>query len=431
MTYSETINYLYNSVPMFQKVGAAGYKEGLYNTHALDEHLGHPHRNFSTIHVAGTNGKGSTAHSLAAILQQEGLRVGLYTSPHIASFRERIRINGEMVSQEFVIDFVEKHRSFFEPLSPSFFELTTAMAFEYFSEQKVDIAVIEVGLGGRLDCTNIITPILSIITNISLDHTQFLGHTLAQIASEKAGIIKPCIDAVIGEYTEDTLPVFQKKAEECNSPLFLAENDDEIISWKQFDEGGITYYTQHFGTFTAELSGIYQIKNTATILCAVKRLMEKGIIKNTDSIAKGLACVSQTGIVGRWQKLSEKPLIICDTGHNTGGWEYLGSQIKAQPCHHCHIVFGMVDDKDLDTVLRLLPQDATFYFTQASTHRAIPAERVAERAALAGLEGTIYNNVKDAVAVAKAHATDDDFIFIGGSSYVVSDVFATSDGEEE
>lgn len=275
MTYSETIEYLYNSVPMFQKVGAVAYKEGLYNTVKLDEHFGHPHLSYKTIHIAGTNGKGSCSHTIAAILQAQGYKVGLYTSPHLKDFRERIRINGECISEEYVVDFVEKERSFFEPLSPSFFELTTALAFKYFSDCKVDIAIIEVGLGGRLDCTNIITPLLSIITNISFDHTQFLGDTLEKIAYEKAGIIKRGVPVVIGESVDETRPVFITKAKENGSKIVFAEEDDDIIDTKMSAQGGIYYDTKSFSRIYGELGGIYQKNNTRTILCAIKQLQKQ------------------------------------------------------------------------------------------------------------------------------------------------------------
>ena len=401
MTYEETVEYLFHVTPVFEKTGASAYKEGLSNTHALDEHFGHPHRQFKTIHVAGTNGKGSCSHTLAAILQSAGYKVGLYTSPHLVDFRERIRINGQCISKEYVVDFVEQERSFFEPLHPSFFELTTAMAFKYFAEQAVDIAVIEVGLGGRLDCTNIITPVLSIITNISFDHTQFLGNTLAKIAGEKAGIIKKNVPVVIGETTPETLPVFQKKAAVKNAPLHLAE----------------AFEVAHDYDF--ELKGLYQQKNKQTILCAVNCLKDVFTIPE-EAIKKGMAHVCElTGLTGRWQTLQTRPLVICDTGHNVGGWQYLAEQIKAQTCKTLRIVFGMVDDKDINTVMQLLPKQAVYYFTQASSHRAIPVHKVQEIAKAHQLEGMTFSNVKDAYQQALSDAHPEDFIFVGGSSYLV------------
>jgi dihydrofolate synthase/folylpolyglutamate synthase len=421
MTYEETVKYLFNSTPVFEHVGASAYKEGLANTIALDEHFGHPHRLFKTIHIAGTNGKGSCSHTLAAILQSEGLKVGLYTSPHLVDFRERIRVNGEMIPQKDVIDFVEKERSFFEPLHPSFFELTTALAFKYFAEQKIDIAVVEVGLGGRLDCTNIITPIISIITNISLDHTQFLGNTLAKIAGEKAGIIKPNVPIVIGETVEETKPVFLKKAREVGAPIFFAEEEKEVLSSKICLEGGIDYDTLSFGKLHGELGGLYQEKNTNTILCALHHLK----IKDFRPVQQGLANVCDlTGLTGRWQCLQKDPTVICDTGHNVGGWQYLSSQIKAQKCKTLRIVFGMVDDKDIDTVMKMLPKNAIYYWTQASCKRAFPLEKVAEEGQKHGLTGKKFSSVSEAYHAALKEADKKDFIFIGGSSYVVADLLS-------
>lgn len=462
MTYNETIDYLYNAAPAFTKVGAAAYKEGLSNTLALDEHAGHPHHSFLTVHVAGTNGKGSCSHSIAAILQsaktivngvERPLRVGLFTSPHLVTFRERIRVNGEMISEEYVVNWVERNRDFFEPLQPSFFELSTAMAFEYFRDQNVDIAVMEVGLGGRLDCTNIISPILSVITNISFDHTQFLGNTLASIAGEKAGIIKPNVPVVIGETTPETRSVFYQKAVSLNAPIIFAEEHPVYLDCNY------------------ELRGSYQIKNQQTVLnclLPLARQLRKHNIYFTDatnSVKYALENVCKlTGLSGRWQTLSTSPLVICDTGHNVSGWEYLSKQIrdtasqqaqKAQAqekqqvqeprqvqeiqqvqaiqnkSNHeraktasstLRIVFGMVDDKDINTVMEMLPDFATYYFTQASTHRAIPVDKISTYAASHNLHGTCFSNVYDAYKAAIADASPYDFIFIGGSSYVVADL---------
>ena len=407
MTYKETIEYLFNSTPVFEHVGASAYKPGLQTTEILDAHYGHPHKNFKTIHIAGTNGKGSVSHSLASILQEAGYKVGLYTSPHLIDFRERIRVNGIPVSEEYVIRFVEDFKLLnskrIHPLSPSFFELTTALAFKYFAEEKIDIAVIEVGLGGRLDCTNIITPILSVITNISFDHTQFLGNTLAQIASEKAGIIKHQVPVVIGETTKETRPVFENKAKEMDAPIFFAEEIDQS-ECDQYD---------------FELKGSYQKKNLRTILCATKRLP----FIHPEHIQKGLTNVCKnTGLMGRWQTLSTNPLIICDTGHNVGGWKYLAPQISSVPCDRLHIVFGMVDDKDIRNVLSMLPKNAVYYFTQANNHRAIPAQQVGVLAKEYGLSGNTYPAVAQAYEEAKSSASEKDFIFIGGSSYIVADL---------
>lgn len=414
MTYSETLEYLYTSTPVFERVGASAYKEGLENTIALDNHFGNPHRLFKTIHVAGTNGKGSTSHTLAAILQSAGYRVGLYTSPHLVDFSERIRVNGEPINQQYVIDFVEENKEFFEPLYPSFFELVTAMAFRYFAEKHVDIAVVEVGLGGRLDCTNIISPVLSVITNISFDHTGFLGDTLEKIAGEKAGIIKQNTPVVIGEYLPETLPVFQKKAEEMNAPLILAQDRVGQYSLPEF-----------------QLKGACQEHNLQTILTAADELVRLGVLSDDEAIAKGCANVCDlTGLRGRWEILSDSPLTICDTGHNLAGWEYLAPHIskvfeqkKSENAEaQLRIVFGMVDDKDIKAVLELLPKDACYYFCQASTHRAIPVEKVVALASEHGLVGESFPSVAEAYAKAKAYAKAEDFIFIGGSSYVVADL---------
>lgn len=421
MNYQETIEYLFNSTPVFEKVGAKAYKPGLQTTETLDKHFGHPHRQFKSIHVAGTNGKGSCSHTLAAILQSEGYKVGLFTSPHLVDFRERIRVNGECISEQYIIDFVEKERRFFEPLHPSFFELTTALAFKYFAEQKVDIAIIEVGLGGRLDCTNIITPILSIITNISKDHTQFLGNTLADIAGEKAGIIKPGVPVIIGEDLPETRPVFQQKAQKENSPTIFAqdENQQEVQKAEHIN-GKMEYTTRTWGKLTGELCGDYQTKNMNTILNAVKNLT---LVKNKGtSIKYGISHVTElTGLMGRWQKIQDKPLVICDTGHNVGGWQYLAPQIKAQACRQLRIVFGMVDDKDVTTVMKMLPKDAIYYWTQATTKRAIKVEKIAELGTSLGLNGNVYPSVNKAFKAAQADAAEDDFIFVGGSSYIVAD----------
>lgn len=409
MNYQDTIQYLYNSTPVFEHVGASAYKEGLSNSWALDEHFNHPHTKFKTIHIAGTNGKGSCSHTIAAILQAEGYRVGLFTSPHLVDFRERIKVNGECISQEYVMDFVENERSFFEPLHPSFFELTTAMAFKYFADSHVDIAVIEVGLGGRLDCTNIITPILSVITNISFDHTQFLGDTLEKIAMEKAGIIKRDIPVVIGETTPETRNVFIQKAKEMNTPIYFAEEYNNPIA----------------NELDFELKGSYQLKNKQTILCAVNHLP---LSISPSSIKEGLSHVVElTGLMGRWQTIRERPTVICDTGHNVGGWQYLSQQIKSQPCKNLHIVFGMVDDKDIDTVMNMLPKNATYYFTQAQTKRAIPANIVKEKGKEHHLKGYVFPQVADAYKAALHHANEDDFIFVGGSSYIVADFLTLYD----
>lgn len=428
MNYQETVDYLYNSAPLFQHVGAGAYKEGLSTTHRLDEHFGHPHRLYKTIHVAGTNGKGSCSHTLAAIFQAAGYRVGLYTSPHLVDFRERIRINGEMIPEQYVVDFVEQERAFFEPLHPSFFELATAMAFKYFADELVDIAIIEVGLGGRLDCTNIIKPELCLITNISFDHTQFLGHTLAEIASEKAGIMKPGVPVVVGETTPETKPVFLQHAEEVGSPITFAE-DSPIVMHAIPDSTntfGFTYEIRRGvlnSTFLhGALGGEYQIKNTNTLLHVVRQLVYSGFQFNDEHIREGFAKVTQsTGLMGRWQKLGDQPLVLCDTGHNMGGMQYVSSQLQAlgKPLH---IIIGMVNDKDINGVLSLLPKQATYYFTKASVKRALPEGDLFSLAAQHGLRGSCYPEVAQAYETALKNADVNDVVFVGGSNFIVADL---------
>lgn len=421
--YEATLQYLFQATPVFENIGKSAYKPGLTTSHLLDAHFQHPHRSYATLHIAGTNGKGSCSHTLAAILQAQGYRVGLYTSPHLIDFRERIRVNGQPISRQRVIDFVEQEKTFFSTLHPSFFELTTALALLYFKEQAVDVAVIEVGLGGRLDCTNVITPLLSIITNISLDHCDLLGHTLAEIAGEKAGIIKPNVPVVVGTTTDETLPVFQQKSTAEHSPLILAEQEKEVISTKHTNDGGTDYETKHWGILHGELGGWYQSQNTNTLLTAVQQLNERKLLHiDREAVKQGLLHVSTTGLMGRWQCLSQHPLIICDTGHNVAGWQWISQQMKPFLQRPTHIVFGMVDDKDLNGVLALLPHSATYYWTQASTHRAIPATEVQKQGMTYGLQGEAFATVAKAYEVAKQSAQPDDFIFIGGSSYVVADL---------
>lgn len=406
MTYKEATEYLFTSAPLFQQQGAGAYKEGLANTLALDEHFGHPHRNFRTIHVAGTNGKGSCSHTLAAVLQAAGYRVGLYTSPHLVDFRERIRINGEMIPEQRVVDFVVNERAFFEPLHPSFFELATALAFCYFAEQKVDIAVVEVGLGGRLDCTNIIEPELCLITNISFDHIGFLGDTLAKIAVEKAGIMKRGVPVVIGETTPETRPVFETHAATVGAPIYFAE------------ESAVDTY----GPIESSLRGACQEKNTRTILAALRVLDDARV--SAQHVRHGFAHVCQlTGLRGRWETLSTAPLTICDTGHNVGGWQYIVPQLEqVTRGRTLHMVFGMVNDKDITTVLRMLPTGAIYYFCQASVRRALDSDAIALQAESFGLHGTSCGSVAAAFTQAQREATPDDVIFVGGSSFVVADL---------
>lgn len=435
MTYSETIQYLYNAAPLFQQVGAAAYKEGLEVTRTLDEHYGHPHRSYPTIHLAGTNGKGSCAHTIAAALQKAGLRVGLYTSPHLVDFRERIRVNGKMIAKQRVVDFVEKERAFFEPLRPSFFELTTALAFKYFEEQEVDVAVIETGLGGRLDCTNIIHPILSIITNISFDHTQFLGNTLAAIAGEKAGIIKARIPVVVGESVPETRTVFEAAAHAADAPIRFADEEDEIVCSQVTGTGERTYETRHYGTLQGNLSGECQIHNTATVLCALDVLKDILHLPLTSPaiLRSAFADVcTTTGLQGRWQVTGNRPEVVCDTGHNLGGWKYLAKSLQdyclSRP--RVHVVFGMAADKDVEAVLSLLPTSAVYYFTQASVRRAMPAKELLERAQRFNLAGKAYPSVDAATEAAMKAAHEEDFVYIGGSSFIVADYLACQGYEQ-
>ena len=402
--YDQYTDYLFSQVPMFQNVGSNAYKEGLENTHILDEHFGHPHTQFRTIHVAGTNGKGSCSHTIASVLQEAGYKVGLFTSPHLTDFRERIRVNGTMIPEQYVMDFIDNERDFFEPLHPTFFELTTALAFKYFAEQKVDVAVIEVGLGGRLDCTNIITPDISIITNISFDHVQYLGDTLAKIAGEKAGIIKHGVPVVIGEKHPETTPVFTEKAKREQAPLYFAEDYKPNKDYQY------------------ELKGLYQSKNLQTSLCAIDQLIRNGYHITEENIQNGLLHVTHhTGLRGRWQIVRHSPTVICDTGHNVGGIKYIAQQLKEQKCQELRIVFGMVSDKDVNSVLELMPQNAKYYFCQASVKRAMPHHQLKRLAKQHNLQGNSYKTVENAYKKALSQSNPNDCIFVGGSTFVVAD----------
>lgn len=425
MTYEETLHYLYTSIPVFQHSGASAYKPGLGTSIALDDYLCNPHKAYKTIHVAGTNGKGSVSHLLAAILQQSGYKVGLYTSPHLVDFRERIRINGQMIPKQYVTDFVERHRTFFEPLQPSFFELTSSMAFDYFNMEEVDYAIIEVGLGGRLDSTNIITPILSIVTNISLDHTQFLGDTIEKIAAEKAGIIKKGIPALIGEvYTNSVAKVFSDAAGKAGTTVYFAQ-DAEVLNESYLMDTGEWYLdSAEYGQLFGELGGAVQCKNAHTVLAALNILCSLGVHITEEAVRDGFEHVVElTGLMGRWQVLQEKPRVICDTGHNTGGWEYLQLHLQKEKEHHknLYMIVGMVNDKDIDGVLELMPQEAFYFFTQASVERAMPVEDFTAHALRKGLSGMVCDTVSEAVQMALERAGDDDVIFIGGSTFIVAD----------
>lgn len=422
MTYQETLDYLYRQMPEYQRIGHLAYKPGLGNSLQLDELFGHPHRKFKTIHVGGTNGKGSISHLLAAVLRQSGYNVGLYTSPHLIDFRERIRVNGEMIDKQYVIDFVEKYRSKFEPVMPSFFELSMEMAFLYFAEQKVDVAVIEVGLGGRLDSTNIISPDLSIITNIGFDHMKYLGNTLPKIADEKAGIIKPHTPVVIGEIEQDDVQkVFVDKAKSVEAKIIFAEKAMPDYS-AQPNNGKWLIQSNIYRNLTNELGGFAQEKNSKTVLVAIEELRTLGYNIPTEAVYKGFENVTRlTGLMGRWQVLQEKPKVISDTGHNAHGIRYVARQLETEKYHQLRIVIGMSNDKDVDAVLSLLPKHATCYFTRASVDRALDEKILATKASGFGLKGDAFHTVADAVAAAKNDSADNDLIFIGGSNFVVAD----------
>jgi dihydrofolate synthase/folylpolyglutamate synthase len=440
MNYQETLEYLFNSLPMFSRIGAPAYKEGLDNTLALDEHFGHPHKHFRAIHVAGTNGKGSVSHMLAASLQQAGYRTGLYTSPHLIDFRERIRIDGEMISKKFILDFVNDNRAFFDELQPSFFEMTVLMAFDYFAKNDVEVAVVEVGLGGRLDSTNIISPELSIITNISIDHTNLLGNTVEKIAAEKAGIIKRHTPVIIGNAEEEVKLVFDEKTQQESAPIFYAQDcylltPSEIqntasqsfnISCLQNNKSDTTinwlFPEEALQPIAVELLGSYQQQNVATVLTAISILNAKGLTITEKAVREGLAhVIGLTGLQGRWQVIQQNPTVICDIGHNEAGIAHVVEQLKTLQYEQLHFVIGMVSDKDVDKVLSLLPTKAIYYFTKANIPRALSEQELQAKAINHGLYGNVYSTVKDAFVAAKNAATKDDLIFVGGSNFVVAE----------
>ena len=403
MTYQETTAWLFSQLPMFQMQGASAYKKDLTNTLLLVEHLQHPETKFKSIHVAGTNGKGSTSSMIASILQEAGYKVGLYTSPHLKDFRERIRINGEMISEDFVVDFVAQNKSFFEANQLSFFEMTVGLAFDYFAKEQVDVALIEVGMGGRLDSTNVITPLVSVITNIGFDHTQFLGDTLSKIATEKAGIIKSNVPVVIGEYSEETKPVFIAKAKSENAPIYFAQENLEV-------------------TYECALLGDYQVHNKKTVLQSIELLQSQFKIEE-NHIKLGLKNVIQnTGLLGRWQILKQKPLTVCDTAHNSHGLKIVLNQIQKHSFETLHIVLGVVNDKDLDSILPLFPKNANYYFCKPNVPRGLDAEILKQKASHFSLFGKVFNSVSEAYGEAVNLAKDSDFIYIGGSTFVVAEI---------
>ena len=427
MTYLETLDYLYSRLPMFTRIGAAAMKKDLHNTIVMCENLGNPQDKFKTIHVGGTNGKGSTSHMLAAVLQQAGYKTGLYTSPHLKDFRERIRINGEMISESFVTSFTEQQKELIEKISPSFFEVTVAMAFEYFATEKVDIAIIEVGLGGRLDSTNIITPELSVITNISFDHTNLLGNTLHEIAREKAGIIKHGVPVVIGEKQDEIADVFIDKAHHSLSEIVFASQALRTMTAERQEGFLVTsvYEGEYclFRDIKLDLTGTYQLKNLLTVIESVKILSQRGFTIPDDSVFSAVAdTVKLTGLQGRWQTLSTSPLVICDTGHNIAGIQEVLENISTTPYDQLHIVIGMLKDKDVTSVLQLLPSTAKYYFCAADLERAMPANELAAKASDCHLYGQVYENVNSALTAAKNKAKPTDLIFIGGSTFIVAEV---------
>lgn len=428
-SYSETIDFLFNQLPMFSKVGMGAFKKDLTNIITLCNSLGNPQNKFKSVHVAGTNGKGSVSHSLAAILQQSGFKTGLYTSPHLKDFRERIRINGEMVTKGFVTKFVQGHFDLIQKVQPSFFEITVAMAFEWFARNKVDVAVIEVGLGGRLDSTNIIVPEVSVITNISYDHQQLLGNTLQEIAGEKAGIIKSEIPVVIGETQQETKPVFLEKASAAHAPIIFAdqkweikdqsENGDKLIMKLKNKNETSTDLT----TYELDLTGPYQSKNLLAVLSAVQVLKKQKWNIPDENVFKALSCVKKlTGLCGRWEKLGDRPLIIADVAHNVGGVEEVMKRVKILHYKQLHIVTGFVKDKPLENVLPLFPKEAKYYFCNAPIPRALPAEELVVKAAEYGLHGQSYESVQRAFIAAKLKAGAEDMILVCGSVFVVAEV---------
>ncbi|MFB9055092.1 bifunctional folylpolyglutamate synthase/dihydrofolate synthase [Formosa undariae] len=404
MTYQETVQWMFSQLPMYQRQGQSAFKKDLSNTIALANHLNHPEHHFKSIHVAGTNGKGSTSHMLASILQEAGYKVGLYTSPHLKDFRERIRINGAKISETFVTDFIASNEGFLAQQKLSFFEMTVGMAFDYFNKEEVDIAVIEVGLGGRLDSTNIITPEVSVVTNIGLDHTQFLGTTLAEIASEKGGIIKSKVPVVIGETQIETESIFKTIAEKLDSKIVFA---DQTIS----------------KIYPSDLIGTYQIKNIKTVLQAIEELRLLGYSISETQVKKGLLNVMKnTGLQGRWQVLQEHPKVVCDTGHNKEGLLEVMKQLELEPFAALHMVFGVVNDKDVTSILPLLPKTARYYFCKPDVPRGMPAENLQASFIASGFEGDVYNSVNEAYKSALLHAKPDDFIYVGGSTFVVAEI---------
>jgi len=429
MNYQETIDYLYSRLPVFQNIGARAFKPGLHTTLQLCNHLGNPQEKYRTIHVGGTNGKGSTSHMLASVLQEAGYKVGLYTSPHLKSFTERIRVNGISVDEDFICEFTAVNKAYIESLSPSFFEVTVAMAFSYFEKCGVDIAVIEVGMGGRLDSTNIITPLLSVITNVSYDHTQFLGDTLDKIAFEKAGIIKEGIPVVISERQDlDVTTVFDQTALERHAEIVYGSDIYEISNARHIGGNLVVDIVERLGRRTMpdlvmDLAGIYQLKNICGILTALEELKKMNLEISREALYSGLSkVVSNTGLKGRWQKLQDKPLVYCDTAHNYAGVSYTMQQFNSLPGAHKRFVIGFVADKDISEVLELFPKDGTYYFCQPGNLRALSAADLQSKASKSGLTGNVYPDVNEALKMAIFESNQDDTIYVGGSTFVVADL---------
>ncbi|MCP4752783.1 MAG: bifunctional folylpolyglutamate synthase/dihydrofolate synthase [Proteobacteria bacterium] len=427
MNYHETLDYLFERLPMYQRNGQAAYKASLDNTWALDDYFRHPHERYPSVHIAGTNGKGSVAHSMASVLQSSGLKVGLYTKPHLRDFRERIKINGEPISKEDMVRFVADHRAVVESIQPSFFEITVAMALDHFAGQEVDMAVVEVGLGGRLDSTNIIRPLVSVVTNISLDHTNLLGTTLPLIAKEKAGIIKPKVPVVVGERKPETADVFADTARAMGSGICFADDVYSIAGGKLAEDHRLLDVLKNGDVFLSglklDLLGEYQLKNVPTAICALEELRDQGIDISPASLKHGLEnVVKQTGLMGRWQILRESPRVICDTGHNEAGIREIVNQLKTTAYKKLHLVFGTVDDKNMDAILGLLPKNAEYYFTNANIPRAMKAEILRKKAEPFGLTGETYSSVAGALEQAIDRAEPDDLVFVGGTTFVVAEV---------
>ena len=430
MTYAETLDYLYSQLPMFQRVGAAGYKPGLERTEELVAAMSNPERQLRTVHVAGTNGKGSSSNLLAAVLQAAGYKVGLYTSPHLKEFTERVKVNGQDLAPDYLVAWVTRWQPLFEQVQPSFFEMCVALAFSYFAAETVDVAIIEVGLGGRLDSTNIIRPLVSLITNISFDHQHLLGDTLPQIAAEKAGIIKPGVPAIISQTQPEVQAVFKHKAAAEQAPLLFADQHyhTELLRTPAPDEDFQQLTISHDGQSLLDnlvlgLVGDYQRLNLPGVLATLDELRRQGFLIPEAAVREGLRDVSRlTGFRGRWTILGRRPLVICDTGHNEAGIQFIVAQLARLPQQRLHFVLGVVNDKDVSKMLTLLPTEATYYFCQANIPRALPAAELAARAAAVGLRGTVYGPVPAAVAAARAAAGPDDVVFIGGSTFVVAEI---------